>query len=69
MDKHSSPTHTTDNSNDQNYIIAKKDYLNFINMNYLKSGIFLNKNLHNGLNMKTKKEKENKKEKERENKK
>lgn len=58
MDTHSSSIHTTNNSNDRNYITTNNDNSNFINMNYLKSGIFLNKNLHNGLNMKTKKEKE-----------
>ena len=56
MDPQSSTTiYSTDKSNDRNYLIAKKDYINFINMNYLTSGIFLNKNLHNGLFEKKKK--------------
>ena len=50
MDIQSSTTiYSTNNSNDHNYLIAKKDYMNFINMKYLTSGIFFSKNLHNGL--------------------
>lgn len=45
----SSTNYSTDNSNDRNYSINKNDCFNFINMKYLTSGIFLNKNLHNGL--------------------
>lgn len=53
MDTQTSLIYTTNNSNDRNYSIAIKD-LNFINMKYLTSGIFLNSNLHNGLFEKTK---------------
>ena len=52
---------TTDNSNDRNYPQANKDYMNFINMNYLTSGIFLNKNLHDGLFEKRKNNENNEK--------
>lgn len=41
--------YTIYNSSDRNYSIAEKEYCSFININYLTSGVFFNKNCHNGL--------------------
>ena len=39
----------TDNSNDRHYVNAYNEYASLVNIYYLKSGIYFNKNAQKGL--------------------